>query len=129
MAYFEMSRLALKWALSKPPTSHYPFEPRRALAGSRGRLIFTKDNCVYCTVCAKKCPTGALVVNRAQKKWIIDRLRCINCGACVEGCPKKSLELQEMHGGAAVTKDLEFPAPPPVKVVPETKEAQPVGGS
>ena len=56
MAYFEMSRLALKWALTKPPTSRYPFEPRRALAGSRGRLIFTKDNCVYCTVCAKKCP-------------------------------------------------------------------------
>ena len=58
MAYFEMSRLALKWALTKPPTSGYPFEPRRALAGSRGRLVFTKDNCVYCTVCAKKCPTG-----------------------------------------------------------------------
>ena len=62
MAYFEMSRLALKWALTKPPTSRYPFEPRRALTGSRGRLIFTKDNCVYCTVCAKKCPTGALLV-------------------------------------------------------------------
>ena len=84
MAYFEMSRLALKWALTKPPTSRYPFEPRRALAGSRGRLIFTKDNCVYCTVCAKKCPTGALVVNRAQKKWAIDRLLCITCGYCVE---------------------------------------------
>ena len=67
MAYFEMSRLALKWALTKPPTSRYPFEPRKALAGSRGRLIFTKDNCVYCTVCAKKCPTGALLVNRADK--------------------------------------------------------------
>ena len=26
MAYFEMSRLALKWALTKPPTSRYPFE-------------------------------------------------------------------------------------------------------
>ena len=37
MAYFEMSRLALKWALTKPPTSRYPFEPRRALAGSRGQ--------------------------------------------------------------------------------------------
>src|ERR1022692_3677310 len=43
----EKKNLALKWALPKPPTSRYPFEPRRALAGSRGRLIFTKDNCVY----------------------------------------------------------------------------------
>ena len=108
MAYFEMSRLALKWALSKPPTSRYPFEPRRVLARSRGRLVFTKDNCVYCTVCAKKCPTGALTVNRAQKKWAIDRLLCVTCGYCAEVCPKKSLELTTSHGAPAVTKDLEY---------------------
>jgi formate hydrogenlyase subunit 6/NADH:ubiquinone oxidoreductase subunit I len=107
MGYFEMSKLALKWALSKPPTTRYPFEPRNPIAGSRGRLVFTKDNCVYCTVCAKKCPTGALVVNRAQKKWIIDRLRCINCGCCVEICPKKSLAMEEAHATSAVTRDRE----------------------
>ena len=56
MAYFEMSRLALKWALTKPPTSRYPFEARRALPGSRGHLIFTKDNCVYCTVSPRNAP-------------------------------------------------------------------------
>ena len=107
MPYFEMSRLALKWALRKPPTSRYPFEPRRALPGSRGQLIFTKDNCVYCTVCAKKCPTGALAVHRAQKKWIIDRLRCISCGYCVEACPKNSLALSTDHGNPVVTRDRE----------------------
>jgi ech hydrogenase subunit F len=107
MAYFEMSRLALKWALKKPVTSRYPFEPRVAFPGSRGRLVFTKDNCVYCTVCAKKCPTKALVVNRPQKKWAIDRLLCISCGYCVEACPKKSLELTPAHGVPTRTKDLE----------------------
>jgi ech hydrogenase subunit F len=110
MPYFEMSRLALKWALSKPPTSRYPFEPRQALPGSRGHLVFTKDSCVYCTVCAKKCPTGALRVNRAQKKWAIDRLLCITCGYCVEACPKKCLALNTAHNPPAVTKDLEFSA-------------------
>ncbi len=108
MAYFEMTRLALKWALTTPPTTRYPFEPRQALPLSRGRLTFTRDNCVYCTVCAKKCPTGALTVNRVQKKWGIDRLRCITCGYCVEACPKKSLELGTDHGKPTVTKDLEF---------------------
>jgi ech hydrogenase subunit F len=107
MAYFEMSRLALKWALTKPATSRYPFEPRRAYPGSRGNLTFAKETCVYCTVCAKKCPTGALVVNRAQKKWMIDRLLCITCGYCVEACPKKSLALGTAHGSPAVTKDRE----------------------
>ena len=107
MAYFEMTSLALKWVLGKPATCRYPFEPRRALPGSRGTLVFSKDTCVYCTVCAKKCPTGALVVNRAQKKWTIDRLLCITCGYCVEACPKKSLALDTPHAAAAVTKDRE----------------------
>jgi formate hydrogenlyase subunit 6/NADH:ubiquinone oxidoreductase subunit I len=108
MGYFEMSKLALKWALMKPPTTRYPFEPRNPIVGSRGQLVFTKDNCVYCTVCAKKCPTGALLVNRAQKKWAIDRLRCISCGYCVEICPKESLALATDHGRPAVTRDREF---------------------
>ena len=108
MPYFQMSKLALKWAFAKPATSRYPFEPRVPITGSRGRLVFTKDNCVYCTVCAKKCPTGALVVNRAQKKWAIDRLLCISCGYCVEACPKKSLELTPAHGVPSITKDREY---------------------
>ncbi|HWQ93594.1 MAG TPA: 4Fe-4S binding protein [Clostridia bacterium] len=107
MAYFEMTRLALKWALAKPATSRYPFEPRQALPGSRGRLEFSRENCVFCNICAKKCPTGALVVNRTNKKWSIDRLRCISCGYCVEACPKKSLLLSTDHGVPVVTKDRE----------------------
>ena len=108
MGYFQMSKLALKWALKKPPTSRYPFEARKVIAGSRGRLVFTKDNCVYCNVCAKKCPTSALHVNRAEKSFAIERLRCITCGSCVEICPKKSLELSSGHGTPQMTKDLEI---------------------
>ena len=108
MGYFEMSKLALKWALKKPPTSQYPFEPRMALAGSRGKLMFTKETCVYCNVCAKKCPTGALAVVRADKKWAIDRLRCISCGACVEACPKDSLALATDHGTPTVAREREY---------------------
>ncbi|MGD0767057.1 MAG: 4Fe-4S binding protein [Tepidisphaeraceae bacterium] len=108
MAYLEMSRLALKWAMKRPPTTRYPFRPRRAIAGSRGQLDLDRATCVYCTACAKKCPTGALLVNRAKKTFAIDRLRCISCGYCVEICPKDSLRLSTSHGGPAVTRDREF---------------------
>jgi formate hydrogenlyase subunit 6/NADH:ubiquinone oxidoreductase subunit I len=107
MSYFEMSKLALKWAFAKPPTTRYPFEPRKALAGSRGWLLFTEDNCVYCNVCVKKCPTDALLVNRPEKTWSIDRLRCITCGSCVEICPKKSLEFSSDHGSPQVARARE----------------------
>ena len=107
MAYFSMTLLALKWAVRRPATTQYPFAPIVATSGSRGSLTFLKETCVFCTVCAKKCPTGALVVNRALKKWAIDRLRCICCGYCVEACPKKSLTLSAAHMQPAITRDRE----------------------
>ena len=108
MAYLEMSRLALKWAVKRPPTTRYPFRPRRPIAGSRGQLDLDRATCVYCTACAKKCPTGALLVVRNKKILAIDRLRCISCGYCVEICPKDSLRLTTSHGTPAVTRDREF---------------------
>jgi formate hydrogenlyase subunit 6/NADH:ubiquinone oxidoreductase subunit I len=108
MAFFEMPCLVLKWVARKPFTSRYPFEPRNLMPGSRGQLRFQKDLCVFCTVCAKKCPTGALSVNRAQKQWTIDRLRCITCGYCVDACPKGSLAFAAEHVAPVMTKDREF---------------------
>jgi formate hydrogenlyase subunit 6/NADH:ubiquinone oxidoreductase subunit I len=108
MGYFAISALTLKWAVARPATTRYPFEPRRMLQGSRGQLVFSKETCVFCTVCAKKCPTGALAVNRAAKRWTIDRFMCITCGYCVEACPKKSLHLDTPHALPAVTKDREI---------------------
>ena len=112
---FAMERLALKWAFRKPVTSRYPFEPRVPLAGSRGKLEMPTSTCIYCKICEKKCPTGAITVDRVAKTWCIDRLRCISCAACVEQCPKKSLALSEMHGGAVVTRDREFAAAEEIK--------------
>jgi len=107
MPYFQMSWLALKWAVTTPPTTQYPFAPRQAIAGSRGQLVFTRDACVYCTACAKRCPTAALTVERAQKKFTLDRSRCISCGCCVEICPKDSLSLSTGHGTPTTTKNIE----------------------
>lgn len=108
MAYFHLARLALKWAVSKPVTSRYPFEPRVPLPGSRGQIEFDPAACTYCTVCAKKCPTRAIAVKRPAKTWSIDRLLCINCGFCVESCPRHCLELTTDHGVPALTKDREI---------------------
>lgn len=117
MPYLRMTKLALKWALQKPATHRYPFEPREVIPLSRGVLNFNAELCTFCSVCRKKCPTDAIGVNRNQRKWAIDRLRCISCGYCVEACPKKALALDTMHGAPVVTKDREIyqgaPAPAP----------------
>ncbi len=107
MSYLGITALNLKWALKGPATRGYPLAPRRVIADSRGALAFAKANCIYCSVCRKKCPTGAIGVNRNQKKWAIDRLRCISCGYCVEVCPKDCLSLTTYMSPPTVTKDRE----------------------
>ena len=56
-----------------------------------GKPVQDPAKCVYCTICAKKCPAGALTVDRAAKTWALDEDLCVGCGTCAEACPKKAL--------------------------------------
>ena len=47
-----------------------------------GKPVQVPFKCVYCTLCAKKCPAGALTVDRAAKTWVLDEDAC---------CPKKAI--------------------------------------
>lgn len=56
-----------------------------------GKPVSDPAKCVYCTLCAKKCPAGALEVDRAAKTWTCDYDKCIGCGTCAEACPKNAI--------------------------------------
>jgi formate hydrogenlyase subunit 6/NADH:ubiquinone oxidoreductase subunit I len=42
-------------------------------------------------MCQRKCPSGAITVDRATKTWSIERMGCVQCENCVNACPKKCL--------------------------------------
>lgn len=56
-----------------------------------GKPVYDSTKCVYCTLCAKKCPAGALTVDRANKTWTLDEDKCVSCGTCAEVCPKNAI--------------------------------------
>jgi ech hydrogenase subunit F len=91
MALFSLSKLIAKSAVSKPATRLYPFDKREPFPKTRGRIELEIGSCVFCTLCAKKCPTEAIVCDRKDKTWSIDHLKCILCGNCVDSCRKGCL--------------------------------------
>ena len=58
-----------------------------------GKPTQDPSKCVYCTICAKKCPGEALTVDRAAKTWTLDEDKCISCGTCADVCPKNAIVL------------------------------------
>lgn len=108
---------------AKPAASKAETAPAAAPAEG-GRVIKPRDDgkpvqvpskCVYCTICAKKCPAGALEVDRANKTWTLDEDSCVGCGTCAEACPKKAIL---MPGDEPVPVDAPAAAPAPKAAAP-----------
>ena len=65
--------------------------------------------CVFCALCARVCPTGALEVRTAGKaekddsylsvalKPTVVNESCVHCGLCVEVCPQACIEMKDRH--------------------------------
>lgn len=66
-------------------------KPKEAAAG--GHPVNDASKCVYCTLCAKKCPQEAITVDRAAKSWTLSEENCVGCGLCAASCPKKCLTM------------------------------------
>ena len=78
------------------------FPPRVATVYCSGGCRAKKDEdgallcaygCIGCGLCVKKCPYGALSVDRQTKQWRVSDRRCRECGLCAAACPKHCLSL------------------------------------
>jgi len=50
------------------------------------------DLCTGCTMCAKKCPTGAIIGSKKTPHFIVDE-KCIGCGTCKGICNFNAIEM------------------------------------
>jgi L-aspartate semialdehyde sulfurtransferase ferredoxin len=56
-------------------------------------LIFYKDLCVNCGLCASVCIGKAFTLNSSSYEIELDKDKCILCGLCQDACPVKAIKL------------------------------------
>lgn len=83
---------------SSPSTRRYPFVVRESFKDTRGKVEGIEiENCIFCGICERKCPSLAIKVDKQEKSWEIDRFKCIVCSVCAEVCPKKCIKMSEKY--------------------------------
>jgi formate hydrogenlyase subunit 6/NADH:ubiquinone oxidoreductase subunit I len=115
MASFKIGKVIIRNLFRKPATLMYPAVPRKWRELTRGHIEVRMEDCILCGICARKCPTGAIAVDRGAKTWAIERMQCVQCSCCVEYCPKKCLANRNEYTAPETRKireSFEKPAEP-----------------
>ena len=95
-------------AFRRPFTQRYPKIKPDIPDKFRGKVEHDPKKCIYCGMCARECPSGAITVNPKAKTWSIDYGRCIHCGTCEEVCrdiiKKNAIQLTKVFEMADIKK-------------------------
>jgi len=124
MASLKIGGMILRSLFKKPATLMYPAKPRQWTERTRGRIEIDIDTCIFCGICARKCPTDALTVDRDAKSWTISRMGCIQCSCCVDVCPKHCLVNEPEYTTPELQKVIDTFSQQPTEEPPEEEAAE-----
>lgn len=112
---FKMTPNVLRNLFTKKATRRYPDQVRPAFDGMRGALSNAAEACTLCGVCAAKCPSQCLAVDKNAGTWRYDPFACVLCGICVDVCPAKCLDQTDNYPSPLVVRETITLKPPPRK--------------
>ena len=94
---FTMTQNVLRNLFTRKATRLYPYEVRKSFSGYRGQLEVNIDDCIFCGMCARKCPCQCIAVDIQTGKWECDAFACVYCGICSDSCPTDALFFSDEH--------------------------------
>ncbi len=103
---FKMTPNILRNLVQKKSTRRYPYETRDLFEGARGELINNMETCTLCGVCAAKCPSQCIAVDKKAGLWTCDPFSCVYCAICVDACPPKSLSQKRAYRAPSLMAEL-----------------------
>ncbi len=74
-------------------TRLYPVQVREPFENARGHIRFNEDKCTMCGLCAMRCPSVSIIVEKKKNELTFYPARCIVCEVCVEACPSDAIDL------------------------------------
>ena len=67
MGLMEFTKTIIKNLLSSSVTKSYQEEKNYNYELTRGHIEINTEDCLYCGLCSRKCPTEAISINRQNK--------------------------------------------------------------
>lgn len=102
----DMLRNIIVNLFSKPATRKYPYVKRDPFEKTRGYIDVEIDNCIFCGMCQRRCPSDAIKVDKENKTWEINNFKCIVCNVCAETCPKKCVTSNLFYKSPSCEKEV-----------------------
>lgn len=105
---FKMTPNIIRNFVTKRATRRYPYEVRTSFEGARGELYIELEKCTFRGVCASKCPSQCITVDKKAGTWTCDPFACVYCGICVEVCPEKCIQQKREYRSPMLEREIIF---------------------
>lgn len=94
---FTMTPNLIRNLMKGKATRPYPVIAREPFENARGEICNDIPRCTLCGVCAAKCPSQCITVDKKTAQWSCDPYACVYCGVCVESCPTGSMQQKKQY--------------------------------